>query len=143
MHVDADQDKIRNTDIEEYLKSGEQVSRKTININQVTPVGRFIRKWAIDELPQLFNVLKGDMSLIGPRPVPLNEYAITDEWHKRRFDIKPGCAGLWKIYASRDGISFNDTVLYDIYYARNMSPILDLYIIFATIWIILTGKADV
>lgn len=142
MYTGADQDPQRNAEIEDYLKSGEKVARKTINIGQVTPVGRFIRKWAIDELPQLFNVLKGDMSLIGPRPVPQGEYEMTDEWHKRRFDIKPGCAGLWKIYASRDGISMNDTTLYDIYYARNMSPFLDLYIVFATIWIVLTGRAD-
>ncbi len=142
MYTGADQDKTRNADIKEYLESGDQISRKTINISQVTPVGKFIRKWAIDELPQLINVLKGDMSLIGPRPVPLNEYEITDEWHKRRFEIKPGCAGLWKIYASRDGVSFNDTVLYDIYYARNMSPMIDLYIVAMTIWVILTGRAD-
>ncbi len=142
MYAGADQDPRRNEEIEEYLKSGEKVSRKTINVDQATPVGRFIRKWAIDELPQLFNVMKGDMSLIGPRPVPQGEYEITDEWLKRRFDIKPGCAGLWKIYASRTGISMNDTALYDIYYARNIGPLLDLYIVFATIWIILTGKAD-
>jgi len=142
MYIDADRDPQRNAEIEEYLKSGEKVSKKTVNIGQVTSVGRFIRKWAIDELPQLFNVVKGDMSLIGPRPVPLSEYELTDEWQRRRFAIKPGCAGLWKIYASRDGISMNETALYDIYYARNMSPLLDLYILFATIWIILTGKAD-
>lgn len=142
MSVGADQDKQRNAEIEEYLKSGDKVSRKTINTACVTPVGKFIRKWAIDELPQLFNVLKGDMSLIGPRPVPPNEYNLNDDWHKKRFDIKPGCGGLWKIYAARDGISINDTVLYDLYYARNMNPLMDLYIVIMTIWVIFSGRAD-
>jgi lipopolysaccharide/colanic/teichoic acid biosynthesis glycosyltransferase len=113
-----------------------------VNTAYVTPVGKFIRKWAIDELPQLFNVLKGDMALVGPRPVPPSEYALEDEWHQRRFHIDPGCTGLWKLYATKDGVTFNDTVLYDIFYARNMNPSMDLMTIFGTIWIILKGKAD-
>jgi exopolysaccharide biosynthesis polyprenyl glycosylphosphotransferase len=143
MTIGADQDQSRAADIQQYIQnedSGPQ--RKIVNTAYITPVGKFIRKWAIDELPQLFNVMKGDMSLIGPRPVPAGEHEISDEWHKRRFDIKPGCTGLWKVYAAKTGVSFNETVLYDIYYARNMNPLLDLYIVLMTIWVILSGRAD-
>jgi len=143
MAIGADQDESRAAAIREHIQNGgDEKQNKIINTAHVTPVGKFIRKWAIDELPQLFNVLKGDMSLVGPRPVPPGEHDMEDEWHKKRFDIKPGCAGLWKVYTVKEGTSFNETVLYDIYYARNMSPLLDLYIILATVLIILKGKAD-
>jgi lipopolysaccharide/colanic/teichoic acid biosynthesis glycosyltransferase len=143
MTIGADQDQGRTADIQQYIQnkdSGPQ--HKIVNTAYITPIGKFIRKWAIDELPQLFNVVKGNMSLIGPRPVPQSEHKMSDEWHKRRFDIKPGCTGLWKVYAARTGVSFNETVLYDLYYARNMNPLLDLYIVVMTIWVILTGRAD-
>ncbi len=142
MSVGADRDSDRAARIAEHITCGEQKSSKIVNEAYVTPIGRFIRKWAIDELPQLFNVLKGDMSLVGPRPVPPDEYAINDGWHKKRFEIKPGCTGLWKVYTSKDGTSFNETVLYDLYYARNMSLFLDIYILMATVFIILKGRAD-
>jgi lipopolysaccharide/colanic/teichoic acid biosynthesis glycosyltransferase len=144
MAIDADQDEGRNEQIKAFIQNqqeGETLS-KVVNTSYVTPVGRFIRKWAIDELPQLFNVLKGDMALVGPRPVPPSEYAHEDEWHQRRFSISPGCTGLWKLHATNEGVTFNDTVLYDIFYARNMNPAMDLTIIFSTIWVILKGKAD-
>ena len=144
MAVDADQDTERNEAIKAFIqnqKEGEK-SGKVVNTAYVTPVGKFIRKWAIDELPQLFNVLKGDMALVGPRPVPPSEYEMEDEWHQRRFHISPGCTGLWKLYSANGGVTFNDTVLYDIYYARNMNPAMDIMVIFGTVWIILTGKAD-
>jgi exopolysaccharide biosynthesis polyprenyl glycosylphosphotransferase len=143
MTVGADRDENRAADIQNYIQneaSGQQ--SKIVNTAYITPVGKFIRKWAIDELPQLFNVLHGDMSLIGPRPVSQSEHEIADEWHKRRFDIKPGCTGLWKVYSAKTGVSFNETVLYDLYYARNMNPLLDAYIIFMTVWVILAGRAD-
>ena len=143
MTIGADQDQGRAANIQQYIQneaSGQQ--HKIVNTAYITPVGKFIRKWAIDELPQLFNVLKGNMSLIGPRPVPIAEHEVCDEWHKRRFDIKPGCTGLWKVYAAKTGVSFNETVLYDLYYARNMNPLLDLYIVLMTIWVILSGRAD-
>jgi len=143
MTVGADQDKSRAAAIQEHIQNEEAGQQsKIVNETHITAVGKFIRKWAIDELPQLFNVLKGDMSLVGPRPVPAGEHGLEDEWHKKRFDIKPGCAGLWKVYSAKTGVSFSDTVLYDIYYARNMNPILDAYIIIMTIWVILRGKAD-
>ncbi|MCF7818258.1 MAG: sugar transferase [Kiritimatiellales bacterium] len=144
MAVGADQDQTRNDAIKSFIqdqKEGETLC-KVVNTAYVTPVGKFIRKWAIDELPQLFNVLKGDMALVGPRPVPQSEYEHEDEWHRRRFHISPGCTGLWKIYATKAGVTFNDTVLYDIFYARNMNPALDFMVIFGTVLIIFTGKAD-
>lgn len=144
MAVGADNDKSRAAAIQKYIQNEESGhSGKLVNEAYITPVGKFIRKWAIDELPQLFNVFKGDMSLVGPRPVPSSEHEMEDEWHKKRFDIKPGCTGLWKIYAVRsENYSFNHSVLYDIYYARNMNPALDIYIIFGTIALIFKGKAD-
>ena len=143
MTVGADRDQSRADEIKKHIQgASDGQQNKIVNTAYITPVGKFIRKWAIDELPQLFNVLKGDMSLIGPRPVPPSEHEMADEWHKRRFDIKPGCTGLWKVYAAKTGVSFNETVLYDLYYARNMNPLLDLYIVFMTIWVILTGRAD-
>ena len=144
MAVGADQDTERNEAIKAFIQNQKegQKSGKVVNTAYVTPVGKFIRKWAIDELPQLFNVLKGDMALVGPRPVPPAEYEMEDEWHRRRFHISPGCTGLWKIYAAKEGVTFNDTVLYDIFYARIMTPALDIMVILGTIWIILKGKAD-
>lgn len=144
MYVGADQDAKRNDEIRKYIQSNDgQMASKIVNPAQITPIGRFIRKWAIDELPQLFNVIKGEMSMVGPRPVPLSEYRINDEWQKKRFSIKPGCTGLWKVQAAKNTSStFNHSVLYDIYYARNMSPLMDVYAIFRTIIVILSGKAD-
>lgn len=141
MSMGADQDEARKEAIAEFIRNPDSISSKIVNESLVTPFGRFIRNWAIDELPQLFNVLKGDMSLIGPRPSPVAEYRVNDEWHKRRFDIKPGCTGLWKLH-TRNEVRFSDTVLYDIYYARNMGPLLDLYIILGTLRVILSGRAD-
>jgi exopolysaccharide biosynthesis polyprenyl glycosylphosphotransferase len=143
MSVGADQDQSRAEEIKKHIQgAADGPQSKVVNTAYITPVGKFIRKWAIDELPQLFNVLKGDMSLIGPRPVPPGEHEMADEWHKKRFEIKPGCTGLWKVYAAKTGVSFNETVLYDLYYARNMNPMLDAYIVFMTVWVIFTGKAD-
>jgi len=144
MVVGADQDQTRNEQIKTFIQNHEEgeILSKVVNTAYITPVGKFIRKWAIDELPQLFNVLKGDMALVGPRPVPPTEYEHEDEWHQRRFDINPGCTGLWKLYATKTGVTFNETVLYDMYYSRNMNPALDMMIILGTIGIILAGKAD-
>lgn len=141
MRAGAEKDPGRQAAILEHMKNPDRVSGKIVNPDLVTPIGRFIRKWAIDEIPQLWNVLRGDMSLVGPRPLPPLEYEAQNEWHKRRFDIQPGCTGLWKLY-SGGGATFTDTVLYDLYYARNMSPLLDLSILLRTAWLIVAGRAD-
>ncbi|MDP6524590.1 MAG: sugar transferase [Kiritimatiellia bacterium] len=144
MRMGADQDEKRQEATHSYIRGDAPgLPSKIVPHEYVTPVGRVIRKWGIDELPQLFSVLKGDMSMVGPRPSPINEYEVNDDWHKKRFDVKPGCTGLWKLYATRfEGTTFNHSVLYDIYYTRNMSPLMDLYVILGTVRLILSGKAD-
>jgi N-acetylglucosaminyldiphosphoundecaprenol N-acetyl-beta-D-mannosaminyltransferase len=99
---------------------------------RVTKFGQFIRRWSLDELPQFFNVLKGDMSLVGPRPLPCDEAEQQSLWHGRRLDIKPGITCLWQIYA-RDETSFSRWVRLDIKYAENISLLLDLKLLFLTI----------
>lgn len=144
MRMGADQDYERQEATHRYIRGDAPGSpSKIVPHEYVTPIGRVIRKWGIDELPQLFSVLKGDMSIVGPRPSPISEFEVNDEWHKKRFDVKPGCTGLWKLYATRfEGTTFNHSVLYDIYYTRNMSPLMDLYVILGTIRLIISGKAD-
>lgn len=142
MRIGADREPERREAIVRHIRDESVVANKLVNRSLVTPVGRFLRKWALDELPQLFNVIKGDMSLVGPRPVPREEYDACDEWQKRRFDIKPGCTGLWKLFAASQQMPFSHTVLYDIYYARNMNPLLDIYILLGTVRLILLGRAD-
>ena len=141
MREEAELDPRRREAVLEHMKNPEAVSGKIVNPDLVTPIGRFIRKWAIDELPQLWNVLRGDMSLVGPRPLPPEEYEAQAAWHKRRFEIQPGCTGLWKLY-SGSGSTFADTVLYDLYYARNMNPLMDMHILIRTVWLIVKGRAD-
>ena len=144
MIVGADRDAARTAQVAEAYRASDAPSpSKLVNRALLTPVGGLLRKWAIDELPQLFNVLKGEMSLVGPRPLPKGEFDLQDEWQKKRFEVKPGCTGLWKIYASwNKNMPFSQSVLYDIYYARNANPLLDIAIILKTILVILAGKAD-
>lgn len=114
-------------------------STKVVDLSRVKKFGKFIRKYSLDELPQLFNVIKGDMSLVGPRPCLPYEYEVYDEWHKKRLDVKPGCTGLWQV-TSRSETSYDDMVILDIYYLQNISPWLDLQILLKTIPVLLTGK---
>lgn len=106
---------------------------------RITLVGRFIRKWSIDELPQLFNVLRGDMSTIGPRPPTIDEVPQYDRWHNRRLDIKPGITCLWQAYA-RQNKCFDNWVRMDIEYARKYSLLLDMKILLKTIHTVLSCK---
>ena len=114
-------------------------STKVVNSSRVTKFGKFIRKYSLDELPQVFNVIKGDMSLVGPRPCLPYEYEVYDEWHKRRLDVNPGCTGLWQV-TSRSETSYDDMVVLDIYYLQNISPWFDLQLLLKTIPVLLSGK---
>jgi exopolysaccharide biosynthesis polyprenyl glycosylphosphotransferase len=106
---------------------------------RVTPVGRFLRKTSLDELPQFFNVLKGEMSLVGPRPPIPYEVEAYETWHRRRFlEVKPGITGLWQI-EGRSRTKFDDMVRLDLKYAKTCSPWLDIKIILRTPWAVLRG----
>ncbi len=112
---------------------------KIINIRRVTKIGQFLRKTSLDELPQLWNVIKGDMSLVGPRPPVPYEYEMYSQWQKKRLSTIPGCTGLWQI-SDRLNISFTDMVLLDFYYIENMSIWLDLQVLLKTIPVMLFGR---
>jgi lipopolysaccharide/colanic/teichoic acid biosynthesis glycosyltransferase len=105
---------------------------KMANDPRVTAVGRFIRKWSLDELPQFFNVLKGDMSLVGPRPLPCEETLRQDPWHSKRLEVTPGITCLWQVYARHDE-SFERWVRLDIEYASKQSLVLDLTLLLKTL----------
>ena len=94
--------------------------------------GKFLRKTAIDELPQLFCVLKGDMSLVGPRPCIVYEAEDYLRWHTHRFDIVPGITGLWQVNGKND-LSFKEMIRLDISYCRNISLRMDLKLLAATV----------
>ncbi len=109
---------------------------KIKNDPRITPIGRFVRRWSIDELPQLINVLKGEMSLVGPRPLPLRDFERMSELHKRRLAAIPGMSGYWQI-SGRSNLSFDDMVRLDLYYIENWSLSFDIKIILKTIGAVL------
>jgi exopolysaccharide biosynthesis polyprenyl glycosylphosphotransferase len=98
---------------------------------RVTPLGRFLRRFSLDEFPNLINVLRGQMSLVGPRPLPVRDYELLEAWHRRRYNVLPGLTGLWQV-AGRSDLSFDDLVRLDFYYLENWSIWLDLSILFRT-----------
>lgn len=104
-----------------------------------TRVGRLLRRFSLDELPQLFNVLRGEMSLVGPRPALPCEVAQYQEWHKKRLEVSPGMTGLWQV-SGRSKLSFDEMVLLDIYYVENWSLALDLRIMLKTIPLVILGE---
>jgi lipopolysaccharide/colanic/teichoic acid biosynthesis glycosyltransferase len=99
---------------------------------RVTKVGKFIRKMSIDELPQLFNVLRGDMSLVGPRPPLTREVAEYTSYDKKRLSVKPGCTGLWQV-SGRNNLCFKEMVELDISYIENRCIWFDIKILFRTV----------
>lgn len=142
MLVDNNEAKTREIIMKDFIKNNRtqlEGSSKIINENNITPIGKILRKTSLDELPQLFNVLKGDMSLVGPRPCLPYEYETFDDWHKRRHSVLPGCTGVWQV-SGRSSVSFKDSVVLDLYYINNMSPWLDLQLIFKTFPVMLFGR---
>jgi exopolysaccharide biosynthesis polyprenyl glycosylphosphotransferase len=113
---------------------------KVTNDPRITPIGRFIRKWSIDELPQLWNVVRGDMSLVGPRPLPVDEVdRFDDRAHRRRLSVKPGLTCLWQVSGRNDVKDFKDWVRLDLEYIDNWTIWLDLKILARTVPVVLTG----
>jgi lipopolysaccharide/colanic/teichoic acid biosynthesis glycosyltransferase len=106
---------------------------------RVTRVGRVLRRLSLDELPQLVNVLRGEMSLVGPRPLPLRDHAMLQDWHRARSLVLPGMTGLWQI-SGRSGLEFDDLVRLDFTYIENWSIWSDVSIIARTIPAVLSGR---
>lgn len=107
--------------------------------NRITRVGRWIRRWSLDELPQLLNVLRGDMTLVGPRPAIPYEVAEYPGWYRKRFSVKPGLTGYWQV-SGRSERTYEEMVRLDIEYAKRRSFGLDLSILLKTPWVVLSRK---
>lgn len=118
-----------STDFIRHNKTMEKLDKKD---PRIIPLGKFLRKSCIDELPQLINVLRGDMTLVGPRPCIPYEVKEYIQWHKYRFDVAPGLTGLWQV-SGKNRLTFNKMIRLDIYYASNMTFWLDIKILFKTV----------
>lgn len=135
MYIDAAQ-------VQEDLESLNEKSGAIFKIKddpRVTPVGRFLRRWSLDELPQLVNVLLGQMSLVGPRPLPERDYMRLEDWHKKRYLVLPGITGLWQV-SGRSELDFDDLVRLDFLYLERWSVFLDLTILVKTVPAVLARR---
>ena len=106
---------------------------------RITPVGRVLRRFSLDELPQLWNVLRGEMSLVGPRPLPMRDYALLEPWHRGRYSVLPGVTGLWQV-SGRSNLGFDALVRLDFYYLESWSIWMDIAIIARTPLAIVRGR---
>jgi exopolysaccharide biosynthesis polyprenyl glycosylphosphotransferase len=120
------------------LGDAERPAYKLRGDDRVTRLGRWLRKVSLDELPQLFNVLRGDMSIVGPRPPIPYEVESYQLWHRKRLDMKPGITGLWQV-SGRNRLPFDEMVRMDLYYIENWSLLLDLKIVLQTLPVMLRG----
>lgn len=133
MYVDAEE---RKRELMEQNKMN-GLMFKMDNDPRITKVGRFIRKTSIDELPQFWNVLKGDMSLVGTRPPTVDEFSQYESHHKRRLSMRPGITGMWQVSGRSDIVDFEEVVRLDCEYIDNWSIWLDFKIAFKTIGVVL------
>ena len=127
---------------QEELARGEEVDGRRFKLRvdpRVTRVGGFLRRTSLDELPQFYNVVRGEMSLVGPRPALPDEVAHYQEWHKQRLEVVPGITGLWQV-SGRSDIPFDEMVLLDVYYIENWSLGLDLRMLLQTVPKVLFGQ---
>jgi exopolysaccharide biosynthesis polyprenyl glycosylphosphotransferase len=128
MHTDAEE---RQADLED-LNEASGALFKIREDPRLTPVGRMLRRFSLDELPQLANVLRGEMSLVGPRPLPERDYEMLEDWHRKRYLVLPGITGLWQV-SGRSELDFDDLVHLDFIYLERWSLALDLTILLKTI----------
>ena len=133
---------INAEELKEQLESQNEMSGPMFKIKddpRITKVGKFIRKTSIDELPQLINVIKGDMSLVGPRPSLPNEVKKFEQWMMERLEVKPGLTCIWQI-SGRNNIDFEDWMKLDIKYVRERSFKLDIKLILKTVLVLFGDK---
>lgn len=135
MYIDAEE---RRAEVER-LSEREGVCVKVKNDPRVTPVGRALRRWSVDELPQLINVLRGDMSLVGPRPALICEVEQYPDHAHARHDVLPGITGLWQV-SGRADVGFDEMILMDLEYVRRVSVLTDLSILLRTCGVVVTGR---
>jgi len=135
MYEDAD---ARQAELEAHNEAGGAIF-KMRNDPRVTPVGRFLRRFSLDELPQLFNVLRGEMSLVGPRPLPKRDHEHLEDWHRKRYLVLPGMTGLWQV-SGRSELDFDELVRLDFLYLERWSVFLDLAILLRTIPAVFRAK---
>ncbi len=112
---------------------------KIVDESRVTAIGAILRRSSLDELPQLYTVLRGDMSLVGPRPCLPYEWKHYEEWHKKRLSVTPGCTGMWQVLG-RSQVGFQDMVILDLFYSQNATFHLDLWLLLKTIPVMVFGK---
>ena len=136
-HRDFTREFIKGQAMEGYDASGKPVF-KMHRDPRVTSIGRFLRRTSLDELPQFINVLKGEMTLVGPRPPIIYELPHYKEWHRGRLAVRPGLTGLWQV-SGRSTVPFDEMVTLDLYYIENWSLALDLKIITRTLPVMLLG----
>ena len=137
MYVDAEE---RKRELANLNESADGVMFKIRRDPRMTRVGRLIRRASLDELPQLYNVLKGEMSLVGPRPLIFPETAALEEnWHLRRLELRPGLTGPWQVYG-RSQNPFQEMVRFDYQYVAGWSMARDVEILLATIPVVLSGR---
>ncbi len=137
MYVDAEQ---RKADMEKLNEASDGVMFKIRDDPRVTRVGRVIRRFSLDELPQLFNVLRGQMSLVGPRPLIFPETAALEEaWHLRRLELRPGLTGPWQVYG-RSQSPFQEMIRFDYQYVAGWSLARDIEILLATLPAVMSGR---
>jgi len=113
---------------------------KVLNDPRQTRVGRWLRRTSLDELPQLFNVLRGEMSLVGPRPLPIRDVERFQPWHHARHQVLPGITGLWQVRGRGNYVHFDEAIAYDLDYIQQWSIGLDILLLWETIWVVVRGK---
>ncbi len=135
MHTDAEESQ---AELEE-LNEASGALFKIREDPRLTPIGHLLRRFSLDELPQLVNVLRGEMSLVGPRPLPERDYEMLEDWHRKRYLVLPGLTGLWQV-SGRSELDFDDLVHLDFIYLESWSLALDLTILLKTIPAVLTRR---
>ena len=125
--------------VKDFITGKKTDGKKIQNDPRITSIGRFMRKYSLDEFAQLINVINGDMSLVGPRPSTTYEYEMMEPWHRKRFSVLPGMTGLWQV-AGRAEVGFTDAIMLDIYYIENCSFWMDFMILLKTIRVVFAAK---